>query len=483
MKTKSIKLNIMFNAFRTGMSMIFPVISFSYSSRILSPTGLGQVQFSQSIISYFILIAMLGVNNYGIREGAKIRDSKEQLTKFFAELLSLNLFSTIIAYCLFFVALFTIPELKDYKELLLIFSTTILGTALGVEWFYGAIEEYGYIAIRSFIFQIVSLVFLVTFVKTREDVWKYAVIQAFATVGSNVINFFHVRKYINGYHLSFQIKKHIKPVLVLFIMALTISLYVSMDSTMLGFLANDYEVGLYSAAVKVNKIVVHVLDSIGIVLLPRLSYYYENKEFNNFNRLVYKTVHYLLFLAIPATFGLGLLSKEILNLFSGSEYHSAIITMQILTPIVTIIPLNTVINNQIFLPMNKEKWVLFSTSASAVTNLIGNFILIPHFYRNGAAIATVLAETAGLIICLLYASRIFDIKQLFVNIWQYLLGAILMIPISVIIKNIFDNEIIHIFLIVPLCMIEYFLVLLLLKNENAYEIIGYVRKIISRKKE
>ena len=172
-----------------------------------------------------------------------------------------------------------------------------------------------------------------------------------------------------------------------------------------------------------------------------------------------------------------------MNLFSGSEYHSAIITMQILTPIVTIIPLNTVINNQIFLPMNKEKWVLFSTSASAVTNLIGNFILIPHFYRNGAAIATVLAETAGLIICLLYASRIFDIKQLFVNIWQYLLGAILMIPISVIIKNIFDNEIIHIFLIVPLCMIEYFLVLLLLKNENAYEIIGYVRKIISRKKE
>lgn len=476
MKPKSIKLNIMFNAFRTGMSMVFPLISFSYSSRILSPDGLGEVQFSQSIIAYFILIAMLGVNNYGIREGAKLRDDKQRLTRFFAELLSLNLFSTIISYMLFCGSLLVIPELRNYKELLLIFSTTILGTALGVEWFYGAIEEYGYIAIRSFVFQIISLICLFLFVRTREDVWKYAVIQAFGTVGSNLINFIHVRKYIERYYLTITFKKHIKPVLILFVMALTISLYANMDSTMLGFLTDDYEVGLYSAAVKINKIVVHVLDSIGIVLLPRLSYYYENRELLNFNRLVYKTIQYLLFFAIPATIGLALLSEEILNLFSGKEYRSAIITMQILTPIVTIIPLNTVINSQIFLPMNKEKWVLISTSVSAVTNLMGNFILIPDYGRNGAAIATVLAEAAGLVICLIFAKRIFAIRKLFTDIWKYCLGGGLMIPIAIVIKNMFDNDLMHIFLIIPFCTIEYFILLYLLKNDNVMEIVKYIKR-------
>ena len=80
------------------MNIIFPIISFPYASRILLPSGIGKVNFANSIIEYFVMFAALGVVSYATREVAKIRDDNHKLNAFSREILLINFISTAISY-------------------------------------------------------------------------------------------------------------------------------------------------------------------------------------------------------------------------------------------------------------------------------------------------------------------------------------------------------------------------------------------------
>ncbi|MBQ5645905.1 MAG: oligosaccharide flippase family protein, partial [Treponema sp.] len=166
MAEKSLKKNAIYSFIKAFMNLAFPVITFPYASRILLPEGIGKVNFANSIVSYFIMIAGLGIGTYAIREAAKVRNDKTQLTKFSKEILSINLIATAIAYILFFIAFIFIPKLNPYRTMLLICSTKILFTTIGMDWFYSALEEFKYITLRSVFFQAISLIFLFIFVRT-----------------------------------------------------------------------------------------------------------------------------------------------------------------------------------------------------------------------------------------------------------------------------------------------------------------------------
>ena len=193
MKNKSLKKNAALNMVKTIMGLIFPLITFPYASRILQPSGLGKVNFAHSIISYFSMIAALGINTYAVREAAKLREDKAALTKFVKEILTINMTSTVIAYLLLSFTILFVPYFSEYRVLLVVCSGTILFTTLGMDWLYTALEEFSYITIRSILFQFLSLILLFVFVHTQEDYLKYASISVISSVGSNICNFIHAR--------------------------------------------------------------------------------------------------------------------------------------------------------------------------------------------------------------------------------------------------------------------------------------------------
>ena len=188
MAEKSLKKNAIYSFIKAFMNLAFPVITFPYASRILLPEGIGKVNFANSIVSYFIIIAGLGIGTYAIREAAKVRNDKTRLTKFSKEILSINLISTAIAYILFFIAFIFIPKLNPYRTMLLICSTKILFTTLGMDWFFAAIEDFKYITLRSVFFQAISLFFLFIFVRTKDDILRYTAFGIISSVGSNICN-------------------------------------------------------------------------------------------------------------------------------------------------------------------------------------------------------------------------------------------------------------------------------------------------------
>ena len=465
MKSGSLFKNTVYNLLKTFSSLVFPIVTFAYAARILGEEGVGRVNFAKSIITYFSTFAMLGMNYYGTREAAKLRNDRDRLSKFSHEMLMINAVSSLLAYLFLIVAVVFVKKLQDYASLLAINSIGIFLQAMGMEWLYQGVEKYKYIAIRSMIFQLIALVLMFILVRGRGREEAYAGITVIATTGAYVVNFIDVHKLIDFRRRErYEIKKHLKPLLLFFAMVLSIELYAVLDSTMLGFLKGDVAVGKYTAAIKLNKLSNQVIVSIGIVVLPRMSYLISQKRGDAVKDLAVKAYNIVFMLSIPAMVGLFALSGDILVLFCGEEFLSAEKTMRLMAPIVTLIPFSVITNQFILSALGKEKLILMSTTAGAVSNLISNSFLIPRWAENGAAIGTVIAETIVAIICFHNAKKYLDMSWALKGNWQYWLAAASMIPVICGIRVLKVNYILQIFFAVPIAALVYFAVLYLLGN-------------------
>lgn len=479
-KGKSLFKNYIFNLLKTISGVAFPVITFAYASRVLGAEGIGRVNFAKSVVSYFVMIALLGMNEYGTRECAKLRDDSNKLSKFVHEMLIINTMTTIVSYVLLLIVITNVPKLQEDQQIILISSLAVFLRGMGMDWLYQGLEEYRYIAMRSVLFQGIAMIALLVLVRDATDVLPYTFVLLLATYGSYVLNFFNARRIIHfQWYGNYELKKHLKPLLWLFALAVSIELYTVLDTTMLGFFQDSASVGRYTASVKINKLIVTVITAIGVVLIPRLSYYIEKSEKEKVNILVDKVFNYVSLLSIPAAIGLFVLSDDIIQLFSGTDFLSAAGTMRILTPIVAIIPLSVVTNIQIFVPMGKEKMVLLSTTTGAVVNMAGNIVLIPRYAENGAAAATVVAETMVTIVSLFCARKFYNIRIIFSRYYQYWIAAAPIPLIAWIVQKAEIGRIIRMGIIIVTSAFCYFLILIIFKNNYFIEVL---QRIINKVK-
>lgn len=392
---KSLKINFIMNAILTMSSFIFPLITFPYVSRILLPEGTGKVTFATSVITYFAMIAQLGIPTYGIRACAKVRDNKEELSKTVHEIFLINLIMTIVAYVLVGISIVTVPRFYQDKTLFLIISLTIIFNTIGMEWLYKALEQYTYITIRSIIFKFVALIAMFALVHQKQDYVIYGGITILAASASNVFNFINVHKFITLKPFkNYDLKKHWKAIAIFFAMSCATTVYTNLDSVMLGFMKTDTDVGYYNAAIKIKTILVSIVTSLGVVLLPRASYYIEHDLKDEFYRITNKAIEFVTLVAFPMTLYFILFAKEGIFFLSGNAYEGSILPMQIIMPTLILIGYTNIMGIQMLVPLGREKVVLYSEIAGAIVDLILNAILIPKLGASGAAIGTVAAEAA-----------------------------------------------------------------------------------------
>ena len=412
---KSIKTNFIMNCALTLSSVVFPLISFPYVSRVLSPSGIGRVSFATSVISYFMMFAQMGIPTYGIRTCSKVRDNKRKLNTTVREILTINLILCVCVYAVFYILLFTVPRFNEDKILLIIVSLSIGFNALGVEWLYRALEEHSYISIRSIVFKFIALVLMLVLIRNSDDYLIYGALTIFAAVGSNVLNFINLRKHVDFKDCDqLNIFQHFKPISVFFGMSIAATIYSNMDTVMLGFMKTNDDVGFYNAAVKIKNVLVSVVTSLGAVLLPRASYYYENKLETEFFKITKKALNFVFISAGSLTVFFMMFSKESILALSGAQFESAIPAMVLIMPTLLLIGISNIIGLQMLVPMGKERLVLYSEIAGAVVNVIINTLLIPRMSSSGAAIGTVAAELVVVIVQVYYLKDIIikDVKQI-----------------------------------------------------------------------
>lgn len=477
MNAQNLKKNIFFNILKSLMGILFPLISFPYASRILLPDGIGKINFVNSIVDYFLIIALLGINTYAAREGARLRQDKQKLSDFAKEMFFINFISTVISLSSLFVAISFIDAFFTYKILIIVTSIKILFTLLGFDWLYISEEDFSYITIRSFIFQLLSIILLFTLVKDKDDYIIYAFIGVFSSVGSNICNFFNLRKYISLTQGKIHsIKKHLKPIFIFFGSSCAAKIQTMLDTVMLGIISGDISVGYYSAATKLMKIINTLINTIAATLLPRTSFYIEKNDTKNYSQILEKTINLTIFLALPSCTGLIILTPQFLELFSGKNYLPATSTMRIITPCILFGSLGSLIDSIIFIPLRKEKYTFYFQIYNCILNIILNLFFIRKFGAFGAALATLIVEFLNMFLKLVFSRDIFFSKSIFRNLFISLAGTFIM-ALGIILFD-FNYLLINLLSAILIGSFFYATVTILMKHESAWILLKFLNNKI-----
>ena len=437
----SIKRNTVFNTIKSVFGIIYPLITFPYISRILLTENIGKINFGNSIVSYFSLIASLGVTTYAIRECSKYKSDRLKLGEISSQILSINIWSTIVSYLALAITLIVARPLDNYRALIIIQSSAILFTTLGADWLNTAMEDFRFIAIRTMGMQIVSLVLMFVFVKKPEDYLIYAGISVIASSGANIINIFYRRRYCKtGFVLHTDWKKHLPSILVLFSLILSQTIYTSSDITILGLFKGDYQVGLYSTSVKIYNIVNTVIASVAWVVMPQLSAAFAKRNFKEINSLLKYSLNFIIVLGLPCLVGINVITKEIILLIAGEAYLGAELSLRILMISLGCSFISGWIGNMMMIPAGKEKVSLKSSIVSAVVNVVLNLILIPIWGLNAAAITTTISECIGIVIKRPYIDKEIRINGLKQMLMAPIIGSIGIVLVSVFVRFFIASE-------------------------------------------
>lgn len=479
---KSIKINALLNGLRTILNLLFPLITFPYISRVLTVDEIGKYNFSESIVTYFLLIAALGINQYAIREGSKYKNDRKKMSEFASKVFTVNILSTLISYILLFVAMAISKKLDTYTNCILLLSTQIFFTTIGTEWIYFIFEEFAYITIRSIVFKVISIILLFILIRKPGDYLKYTFVIVFANVGSNILNFFNTRKLVDiCLTNSFEWKEIVKPIMIIFASNVAMQIYVSSDITMLGYLKNDYNVGVYSVSTRIYSIIKSVLTAVLTVAIPRFSYYAGNGLKNDYSKLLKKVINTLFVMGIPVVAGLIVLSDNVVNIIAGEKYYEAHSSLCILCVAIIFAIFNGLLNQSVLLAYGREKIFLYCTVISALLNIVLNIFMIPLFAENGAAFTTVISELV-LFVLLFVKSRdlimeSFLNKFTLNNIISIMSGSIGIVVFCVFIKKLVFGLIVQTIISVIGASMIYGLILLLFRNEM---IINFVSNMFGK---
>ena len=393
MAQKSLFKNALFNVVYRFTNILFPLVTTVYISHVLTASGVGKVSVAQNIAQYFVLLAPLGIVNYGTREIARRRDNSFETNKLFSELFFINLVSTLFCSFIYYSLVLNGNYFEEHKLLYCVTGLLIVFNVINVDWYYQGREEYVYISVRSIIVKFLSLILIFLFVKSPSDYVVYALIYVFGIAGNylfNTINLIKEGVRLEIHNLQYTI--HLKAIFLLFCSSIAIELYTLVDTTMLGYLCSNEVVGYYTNSAKLNRIVVGLISSIGMILLPRLSYCIKNGEISTCNNILSKIVMVMLFVAIPSGLGMFLMADSIVPVFFGNSFIPAILTARIGSILIFFLAFSNLFGTQVLLSFNQEKKLLLCTVIGASSNIIANIFLIPLFEHNGAITASVISE-------------------------------------------------------------------------------------------
>ncbi|MBD5357586.1 MAG: flippase [Bacteroides sp.] len=479
----SVKRNILLNGINTVTSILFPMVTFPYAARVLLPEGIGAVNFLLSIVNYVILLTSLGIPLYAVKEIAKYRDEVSQRDKVAVEII---LLSFVLCFCGYFIIWILgkfVPQIHQQLSLFYILSLSLFFNTIGVEWFYKGIEDFKFITFRAVIIRTLSAVCLFIFVKNVGDILIYGIITVGATVGNNIINFVHLRKYLNLRSVnvaSLKVLQHLKPSLHVFLLNLIISLYVHLNSVMLGFIKGEDSVGYFTAGTKISHIGLVLISSIGTVMLPRCSNMIQKGDFEGFNNLIYKSIRLTILLSFPIIVGLIVLATPITIIFCGNDYIASIPVLYLNAPVILLIGLTNVMGIQILYPKNKLNIVIWSVTGGAIINIILNIILIPLFSATGAAISTLVAEAVVFLIQAFYGRKYYPFKWTNIIWIRYLIGSLVMGGVIFLLCVVIQNMWIQIIMSFFVGILVYILILYGIKDDMIRGILNYIIKLKRR---
>ncbi|MBO5521948.1 MAG: flippase [Eubacterium sp.] len=464
MKEKSIKLNAALNVIKTLTSLLFPLITYSYAARVLMPEGMGRFNFSNSIVSYFALLAGLGVATYAVREGAKIREQEDKIRVFSSNVFSINVYATIFAYLLLILSFLTVPKLQSYTTTILLLSLQIVLTTHSAYWVCNIYEEYSIQTILTITAQIAALALLFLFVHTENDLNIYALITVIAYSGSGLILHVYARKYVKFRFVLKPDLSHLRRILIIFSTSIAATIYISSDITILGWIAGDRYTGLYGASANIYKIVKQLLNAIVAVVVPRFAFYLGTDQYEKLQKLGNALMDYMITICLPTMVGLFFMSRPIIEVIAGRKFTEAAGSLRLLSIALVFAIFANFFANCVLLAYRKEMTVMIATIISAAVNILLNLVLIPRFYDRAAAVTTIAAEAVMCGIVWFYSQKEVRIRAAWRNVVPVLAGCAAIAGICMFVQRMLNSSILILAVGIPVSVAVYGGIQILMKN-------------------
>ena len=473
---KSIKRNYIYNLIQQLMSLLTPLITTPYISRVIGAEGIGIYSYVSSIVAYFALFAALGTASYGQREISYCQDDRERRTEIFWNNELLCIISTFT--CLILYAVFCVFQ-KENRIVFIILSLTVLDVCLNVSWLLTGMEEFGKIALRNILIKIISIAFIFIFVRSKDDFVVYVLGLTLVSVVSNLSLWPFVPKFVN--RPNFKALKpfaNIKTVLSLFIPTIAISIYTVLDKTMIGVITRDAaENGFYEQAFKISRIALMVVTSLGMVMIPRIGHHFEKHEDDIVRQYMYRSYRFVGFLGVPICFGLLAVASNFVPWFFGNGFKKVVPLIGILGFLTISIGVNNVTGMQYLIPTKRQNIFTKTVLIGAGVNFIANICLIPFFGAIGAAIASVLAESVIAVVQLVIVRRELSILIIIENSIKYFISGFIIFCILYFIGQYLVPSITNT-LILVLCGAAVYLVSLLILRDSFF--IENIKQISNR---
>lgn len=390
MKKSSIKKNFAYQMAYEVLVLLLPFVTSPYIARVIGAEGLGTYSYCYSIAYYFVLFSMLGLKNYGNRAIAQVRDDPKRLNETFSNICAIHILISVICCAAYVGYVYWFSHDQIYASIQLLY---VVGALFDISWFYFGIEKFKLTVTQNIVIRILNVSCVFLFVKESEDLWKYCLIMAAGSLVSQLALWIPLRKYVAFSKPEWEkMLPHIKPLVILFIPAIAVSLYKYMDKIMIGALSDKIQLGYYENAEKVINIPMTIIGSFGTVMLPKMSNLAITADKQTTQRYMKISIEFVMCLAMALSFGLAAVGTVFAPIFWGEEFTASGILIMGLSITIPFIAFANVIRTQYLIPNAKDKEYLVSVIAGAIVNLIINGFLIHTMGALGATVGTIAAE-------------------------------------------------------------------------------------------
>lgn len=485
-KKNTLFKNTIYKSMLSMVNIVVPLVIGPYIMRLLDVDLYGLYNRVFADFQMFLAFASFGVYTLGVREISKIRNDKEKVSKLFTNLFVISFLSNMLVLIIYLIfSLITSTGLA--KVLYLVMSIQIIANVFYVEFVNEALENYKFITIKSIIVKIIYFLAILLAVRNPNDIVIYAVIVSLTNFLNNIISFIYAKHRISFDFSKIQIKKYIKPLIAVLVITNADLLYSQLDRVMLGRYVSGVSVTVYYTAYYLISTLSAIPYSIINVSIPRLSYVLKNEGKEIYEEKLNNSISSLIFIIVPMCLGVFVLSKEAIILYAGKKYLMAIVPLMIACITRIFISLESVMNNLVMYPNNREDRILKVSLTCGISNLIINYLLVLFkiFSPLTALATTGLVELTIFIIHYTYARKKMniDVRVFSKKNMTYILLSLLFIPISLIIRSLKLNFYINIIVIVIICSLMYFIVLYIKKDNNLLFILDkFKRKLKVGKK-
>lgn len=478
-KKKSVKINYFYNLIYNLLTLLLPLLTTPYLSRVLGVENIGIYGFTNSIVTYFVLFGCLGTTLYGQREIAYVQDDKEKQSKVFYEIFFVKLISMFISILLYGFSFCLDGTLSLYYQILLIY---LVANVFDISWYLQGIEEFDKTVIRNLIVKVLSIILIFVLVKKADDLWIYFTIFASSELLGNITMWIYVPKYLNKPNFKkLNLKKHLKPILMLFIPQIAIKVYTVLDKTMIGVISgNMNDVGFYEQGQNIVRALIVIITAYGTVMASRIAYTYKNSDKKETIKYLKSSFRFSWLLGIPLMLGTIAVADKLVPWFFGDGYDPVSNIIKFTSPLIIAIGLNNVLGMQYLVPIGRQKDFTTAVVIGALSNFVLNNILIRLFGTIGAVIASVLAETIILIYELYVTRKEFNWLMIFNGVFKYLIAGIIMFIVIYNIELHLGVSLLNTFIVFIIGVITYFIMLLLLRDSYILDNLNILLKKVKR---